>query len=153
MTTYADSITTLLSGDATLTAILTGGVHNYSGLGRKGLERIQTSQAFSPTTGIIKPVCIVLMLEERPDGQAFDPGSGYMSTVTPVYTYLYDNGDAGYGAIAQAQARIYTLLNAQQIPNAFQVLWAGGLRDKREPLLQDAAFYRDDWRVHGFRIS
>lgn len=151
MTTYAQAIVDKLTADATLMALLTGKVWNYPISGRKGMNRTQMPDAFDSVTGLIKPCCVVLELNESPTGEAIDATSGYMSTIVPIWTWIYDDGDHGYATIDAAYNRIYSLLNMQPLAGAFQVLWKGAIKDKREPDLSDASYYRADWRVHGFR--
>ena len=146
--TYAQSVTDYLAADVALAALAPGGVHNYSGLGRNGLNRIQTSSAFNATTGIIKCLVIVYEFNEQFTGEAVSPETGYMSNVTPLSVWVYDNGDNGYDNVAAAADRIYALLAFWRIPNGLQVLWHNTLKDKREIDLKNASYYRLDWRVH-----
>lgn len=151
--TYASAIVTRLNADATLMSYLTGGVHDFSDVGRKGINRLQVPGAYSETSGLLKPVAVVIEADETPDGQAVNASDGFMSTVTPIYIFIYDSGDAGYATIKTVYDRIYSLLHTKQLPGAFQILWTGTQRDKREPLLKDAGFYRADFRVHGYRSA
>ncbi len=151
--TYASAIVTKLTADTTLMATLTGGVHDFSDVGRKGLNRLQVPGAYSEATGLLKPVAVVIEADETPTYEAVNASDGYMSTVTSVYIFIYDHGDNGYATIKTAYDRIYALLHAKRIAGAFQVLWVGAQRDKREPLLKDAGFYRADYRVHGYRSA
>lgn len=152
MPNYAQEIVAVLKADATLIAILTGSVWDYPDTGRKGLTRLMSSKAFDEAKGIIKPCAVVLQLKEIPDGQIVNPTDGYNSTVTPIMIWIYDNGftDAGYSHIEAAAGRIYQLLAYQQIGTMFQILFGGHVaKDKREPLLKDAAFWTDKYNVYG----
>lgn len=151
--TYASAIVTKLTADTALMAMLTGGVHDFSDVGRKGLNRLQVPGAYNEQTGLLKAVAVVIESDETPTYEAVNAADGYMSTVTPIFIFIYDHGDNGYGTVKAAYDRIYTLLHARQITGAFQVLWVGAQRDKREPLLKDACFYRADYRVHGYRSA
>lgn len=144
---YAESITTLLNTDSTLTTLAAGGIRYYSNLGRKGLERIQTSDAYDKTTGLLKPLVIVIETDQQADGQIVGTNTSF---IVPVYTWIYDRGDNGYATIERIFNRMYSVLHLAQIPNAIQVLYRTVARDKREPDLKDAAYYRAIWNVHGF---
>lgn len=150
MVDYAQRVTDYLAADATLTALLPGGIHNYSDLGRKGLNRIRTLAAFDEQIGLIKPLCIVLLLNQEPTGEAQDMTNGYVFTVTPLMTWVYQEGNGGYDIVAPAFQRIYQLLANHRFLNpTFRVLFHQVIKDKREPDLMDASYYRGDWRVYG----
>lgn len=149
--TYGESITAILKADTALSAVLVGGVYNYPEMGPKGLNRIMQADAYDPQIGLLNPICIVLETDETIDGQAVDGGGLWMSTQTPVSTWIYEAGQKGFGIVQQAYDLIYPLLQAQQIPGAFQILLKRTARNKREPLLKDAALFRADWIVYGFR--
>lgn len=151
MTSYAEIITERLNLSEPLLVILEGGVHYWPDLGRKGLNREVAPEAFYETTGLVKPLAVVLQGEEMPTYEAIHAPTGYMSTETPVFVYVYDDGDTGYGRIQAAYDIIYGLVHAQQIENGFQALWKSTLTDKREVDLKGACFYRAEFCVYGFR--
>ena len=156
---YADEVVALLNADATLTSLLPGGVHNFPEAGRKGLNRVQIPGAFDPKVGLLNPCALVLELAETPTGEAVHMPNGYMSTIVPEVIFVYAQGDndadgnSPYTIIENAYNRIYSLLHGAQINGAFQVLWKSTVRDKREPDLHDAAYYRSIFNVHGFRSA
>lgn len=153
MSSYAETIAARLNLSEPLVAIAEGGIWHWPSLGRKGLTRIMTEKAFSDQTGLLKPVIIVLQGEEKPTYEAIHAPTGYMSTETPVFIYVYDNGDTGYANIRAAYDIIYSLLHAQPISGAFQALWKATLTEKREPDLKGACFYRAEFCVYGFRSA
>ena len=154
MATFSDEITALLQADTTLTSILTGNIHNYPSTGRKGLERLLTPQAFNGVIGLIKPTAIVLEIDEKVDNQIVGQNT---SIVVPIYIWLYNdstpdaNGLDPYTPIAAAFDRLYALLHLAQITDACQILYVGGTKYKRDPDLQDAAFWRADFNVYAYR--
>lgn len=150
---YSASIVALLNADATLVALLTGGIYGFEYAGRKGLNRIEVVQAYIKKTGLLKPLCIIYESAAIPTGEAINPATGYMSTVTPIRGWVYDDGDAGYGTVATAEARMYRDLNFCRLSGAFQILWGTTLKDRREPLLDDACYYEFDAKVHGWRTN
>jgi hypothetical protein len=153
---YADAIVTLLNADAVLTTLLPGGVHNFPEAGRKGLNRVQIPGAFDPKVGLLNPSALVLELQEMPTGEAIHMPNGYNSTIVPEVIFIYAqgdndaNGNSPYTIIENAYKRIYTLLHGTQITGSFQVLWKSTVRDKREPDLHDAAYFRATFDVHAF---
>ncbi len=150
--TYADSMAALCTANNPLMAVATGGVYVYPDSGRKGINRLQLPLAFDPKLGLLKPTVIFYELDETADNQAVD-ALGYQTTQTPVSVWVYDHGDAGYGTVADIAERIIKLLNFQAIPNAFQVIYTGVLKNKREPNLKDAACWGLKFNVHGFRST
>ena len=92
-------------------------------------------------------------MQATPTHEAVDPESGYMSTVTPIMGWLYDEGDEGYTNINAAENRIYQLLAFKQIAGAFQMLWGNTLWNKRESLLNDAAYNQFNLKVYAYRTS
>lgn len=152
MNDYGQQIVAYLKTDSALGAILTGGVYYYPDTGRKGLTRLLSPLAFSEADGMVKPAAVVLALNEVPDSQIIDPVTGYHSTVTPINIWIYDRGttDTGYGNIKAAADRIYQLLAYAQLPNLFQILFNGTIKNKREPDLKEAAFYVMRYKVYGF---
>ncbi len=149
--TYGESIAALLQANDVLMSVLTGGVYVYPEMGPKGLNRIMQADAYDPQIGLLNPICIVLETDETIDGQAVDGAGLWESTQTPVSTWIYDAGQKGFGVVQQAYDLIYPLLQAKQIPGAFQILLKRTVKNKREPLLKDAALFRADWIVYGFR--
>lgn len=150
---YGEIITARLNQNQPLLNILTGGIHYWANLGRKGLTRVKTAIAFNEQTGLLKPVAVILQGEEKPTYEAIHAPTGYMSTETPVYVFIYDNGDTGYGRIRAAYSIIYGLVHNQPIAGGFQTLWKSAITDKREPDLKDAAFYRIEFCAYGFRSA
>jgi hypothetical protein len=156
---FADEIVTLLNADATLLTLLPGKVHNFPEAGRKGLNRVQIPGAFDPTVGLLNPTALVLELQETPTMEAIHMPNGYMSTITPEVLFVYAqgdndaNGNSPYIIIENAYNQIYKLLHGTQIAGSFQVLWKSTIRDKREPDLKDAAYFRSTFNVHAFRSA
>jgi hypothetical protein len=147
---FGADIVTLLKTDATLVATLTGGIHEYSDTGRKGLTRLLTADAYTEATGLLKPTALVLEMDDMPDGEIVGLSTSF---VTPIAIMIYDNGntDVKYANIITAHDRIYHLLHLASISNAAQVLYDKTIKFKREPNLKDAAYFRAMYRVHAYR--
>ncbi len=151
--TYAEQIVDLLLAESTLVTLLTGGIYIFEDSGRKGINRTQLKEAFSSVTGLAKPMSVVYEMQETPTGEAIDAPSGFMSTVTPVAIWIYDDGDAGYGTIDAAYNIMYSTLNFARLTGAFQILWGSTPKNRRESLLSNACYYDFNIRVHGYRTS
>lgn len=149
--TYIEQILDTLRADTTLMAILTGGAHLFEDPGPKGINRVQIKAAFNQQTGLIKPIAIISGIQESPTGEAIDATTNFMSTETPVYIWVYDAGQRGYEDIASACDRIYTLLNNMRLTGGFQVLWKTTLKNRQEPLLNDARYYAIQYNAYGFK--
>lgn len=152
-TTYADYLLSLLTADSLLASILTGGMYLFEEAGRDGISRIEVPQAFIEKNGILKPMALIYQAQAVPTGEAVDSSSGYQSTVTPIYSWIYDDGDAGYGNIESAAARMKILTNFQRIPNGFQFIWGAIVQNKRERLLNNAAFWQPTIKAYGYSTS
>ena len=150
--TYGQQMETICNADATLAAILTGGVHLFDDLGGQGLNRIQVAQAFkNKTTGRLNPVCVIYEADDIPTGEAVDMPTGFTSLLVPIVGWIYDDPAVGYTTIDAAQKRMYTLLHGARLSGGFQLLWKNTIKRKREPLLQDAGYYQFIVNAHGFR--
>lgn len=150
---YGQAIVDILTADADLLNILTGGIYVFQDSGRKGMNRIQLMEAYIKENGLLKPTCIIYEVEDRFDGQAADANTGFRSTQTPILGWVYDDGDAGYDVIESAELIMYRLLQGTSIPDGFQFLWGHTLRNKREQLLEDACYFQFDGTVYGYRTS
>ena len=149
---YVQSVVDFLNADATLMAVLTGGVWNFSAAGRKGLNRLQLPDAYSDNTGFLKPVAMVAEMDEFMDEEEVSPNTGRFSVQSQIYIRILDHGDRGYNTIDTASDRIKVLLNCkpQIIANAYQLIWRKTLKDRREPNLKDACYYQQLYQVHGW---
>jgi hypothetical protein len=104
-----DAIYGLLSGDATLMATLTGGLHTKTEISRQ-----DTPAAFD-ANGEILP-CALLKFETQTPWGPFAHGSRlYFSLL------LYQR--AGYEAIEAARQRVYALLHRQKVTPATGGCW------------------------------
>lgn len=99
----SDDVKTALEADATLMALLTGGIHNDV----EEISRQNTPGAFDATTKEILP-CALLKL-----GVENRLGPYIHSMQSPMVIYLYER--QGYVTIEQAMSRIYGLLHDKKI--------------------------------------
>ena len=100
--TVADDIKTILTADATLMALLTGGVHT----GMQEISRQDTPSAFDANMEIL-PCALIKIGTEIPRGP-------YMrSTQTVIHIYFYQR--TGNATIESAMDRTYDLLHDTRI--------------------------------------
>lgn len=152
MPSYAQIITDFLLSDAEYSALMTGGIWNYAEMGRKGLNRIQQLEAFSSKTGLIKPLTIVIQLNEQPNFPNVDLSNGWMATITPILCWIYQDGNDGYDIVSAAFDRMYSLLQGKRFLNpTFRLILQNTIKDKREPDLKEASYWRVDWKAFGHR--
>lgn len=104
------SLKSILSGDGTLSALLTAGVFDDSDTGVDGITPTfaQNNSLINSTTGVLSPLAYIAWSTDIPqdlnsaDGRAADRF---------VFVYLYDDNNAGYSTIETAALRVITLLN------------------------------------------
>lgn len=138
-------IKSILIGDATLMAILTGGVFTSADVGRDGITRDSAPGAFD-TSGYLKPCALVKERGSVPDNQVVDTIQGHASAGQVVEIWNYE--DEGYTNIDAAQARQFVLLFGLQLSGTFPLEWAGTLnREVDEGALSGSSLARQDWLV------
>lgn len=133
----------VLASDAGLAALLTGGIYSYEQIGRNGISRVTTPDAYA-ADGFLKPCAIVKGGDARATGAIRDDAPGMRQMVE---VYLYDDGDRGYGTITQARDLAAALLDWQWLADAGFARRAGGADDLRDPKLNNAALVRGDFEI------
>lgn len=112
MTTVAEDLVTYLETDATLLALLTGGIYSSEEVGRQGFTYTdQSGNLFSDST--IKPTAYVRARSQVPTSALRDQGQGAFSFRQVVEIWLLQ--DNAYGIIESAKVRIITLLHDQHV--------------------------------------
>lgn len=119
----------VLSADATLLALATGGVWSFDQTGEKGINRTLTPAAFD-ANDILKPCILVSQRNANPEPSIQDD-TGQTSAVRHVCE-LYFFQDSGYSTIETMKARCYTLLHAQRLTGMVRTEWAGDVRLGRD---------------------
>ncbi len=144
-----DTIAAKLNTDATLLAILTGGVYARGALGREGLTRETATAAFD-ANGYLEPCAVVAQRALVPDGNVQDQMSQQASASQVVEIYLYE--DTGYDNIDAAMDRIYALLQGYQLSGAFPLEWTNTVdRQRDRGALDGASLARMDWAIYQVR--
>lgn len=141
-----DSVVTLLETDATLMAILTGGVWSSGKVGSLGITREAAPGAFG-TGGWLKPTALVRQRALVPDGAVRDGMAQQLSTVQIVEVWLYE--DAGFANIDAARARIYALLEGVSVSGSFPLELVNLIdRERDAGALSGASLARMDFAVY-----
>lgn len=140
-----DDFKTRMTNDATLMAILTGGVYTKGEVGREGITRETAPSAFD-ANGYLEPCALVVQRGLVPDGQVHDEEEQLASAGQVVEIYNYE--DSGYGNIDSAQARQFVLFFGHQFSDSFPVELFNVLdRERDEGALKGASLSRQDWMV------
>lgn len=130
----------VMKNDATLMAVLTGGVHTAV-----QISRSHTPSAFDENRELL-PTALV---QVRGDREEYPYVTGANTTVE---IYFYQRH--GFESIDPALERTYQLLHYQKVgpPSArvFQVLWADDVRDQKDEAL-DANVSLSRYEVHRLR--
>lgn len=151
--TIETSIVTHLEADATLTALLTGGLYSSTETGRLGISIDSTPDAYD--NGFLLPCAIVKARALTPTNELADADGQFMTTRQVIEVWLYDDGRADYSTLEAARSRIYALLQDQHedITGAVSIQWAGNLDDLRDETLHNACLLRQDWQVNSYKST
>ena len=147
---YDGAIYTLLSADATLVAILTGGIYHKRDMTTEGIDRDGTPDAFD-TIGLLKPCLVVSGRGNIPTNQLADPATQYTTTSQVVELWFYADRDAGLDTLESATERVYALLQGKKVTGAARMSLVNELMG-RAPELDNAVFIRHDYQVIGRRV-
>lgn len=119
----------VLSADATLLALATGGVWSFDETGSEGINRTLTPAAFD-ANGILKPCVLVAARDANPGYNIADDSGQTMDVRQVVELYLFQFG--GYATIESMAARCYVLLHAKRLTGMIRTEWAGDRRLGRD---------------------
>ena len=127
--TLRAAVKAALSGDGTLSGLLTGGVYD-----RRGLSRTLTPAAFDATTGNIKPCAVVTVDSAVPMGhreQSFER--------VYLLVWLYEQDGSGYTVIDQARLRVIEVLHDASLSvddgAVHTIEYASGIGDSHDDTL------------------
>lgn len=146
MASREDDFASRMSGDVTLMAVLTGGVHKASEIGGDGITRDATPGAFD-SDGYLRPTALVRERSLVPDGNVRDGLAQVASAIQVVEIWLY--ADTTSATMEAAVNRLYVLFEGYAFADSFPVELSNilkGLRD--EGALSGAALTRMDWAVY-----
>lgn len=134
-----------LEADATLMAILTGGVYPFSETGVNGISPASTPGAYED--GFLQPTVLVRTRTDLPWGDVHDVGTPTTSYRAVVEVYVYDEGDQSETAIEAAWLRVIALLHEKFVSGAGKLKNINNLKDLRDPEMNNAICNRADFQV------
>ncbi len=140
-------IAALLAGDTALRALLSGGVYASGTVGRLGITRKTTPDAFD-ADGYLKPCALVRQRALTPDGAVRDQIEQVLSAAQIVEVWLYQ--DTGYDAIDDAGIRVFALLEGVAVGAGTLPLELVNVieRERDAGALDGASLARLDFIVH-----
>lgn len=148
MISRENAIKALLSADATLTGILTGGIYTRHELGKQGLKADNSlaSSAYALDDGfkVLQPCVVIRLRSDVPDGNRFDAQSQTVSSSGTLELYFYD--ESAFETIETARDRAYRLLHAKTNTSIGHSLYINGMMFYDEPI-NDAACLKDDYKL------
>lgn len=124
MTALRQVLRETLEGDATLMALLTGGVFDAAELPDDGLTPGMTGSPWNASTGVLAPCAVIRWRNRAPYGPHWDLGSERLF----VEVYLYGMRTT----IESAADRVNVLLNAQLLSadsRNVRIKKAGGMQE------------------------
>lgn len=138
-----------MTADATLAALLPGGVYQAMQLFEPGIARsnAQTANAFD--TDINKSLKTCALVRERaevPDGVVRDGMVQLLSTVQVVEVWAYKEGTLE--ALDLIKDRMISLFEGWPIDSGFEVFLVNVIRDRDRGALKGAALLKMDWQVN-----
>lgn len=136
-----------MAADATLLAMLPGGVYQAKQLLQAGISRdnAQATAAFD-ANGFLKTCSLVKEAAEIPDGVVRDGYAQLLSTVQRVETWFYKEGT--HEALDLIKDRMINLFEGWPIDGGFEVFLVNVIRDRDRGALKGAALLRLDFEVH-----
>lgn len=145
---HEDEIAALLEADATLLAILTGGVYTAGTVGLDGITRESAPDAFD-ASGWLLPCALVKQRGNVPTSDVRDYDAQVTSATQVVEVWLYSDQGDGYTAIDQAKDRIYTLLQGEMLSDSFEVTLTNVIDRQRDTgALNGSSMARMDFAVY-----
>ena len=145
---YEGLVRNKLVADATLMALLTGGLYAYEGLSGEGITRKTLAGAYS--TGFLAPCGVVKGRALIPFGGVRDQESQYTSVRQVIEIWLYADAGAGLTTLTSAANRIYKVLEGQTVTNSHPLRWLSQ-ESFVERELQQARAILIEFEVIGYR--
>jgi len=148
-------ITATLQADATLSALLPGGIYADRALvdsvGENGINRRDTPDAFD-ANGYLRPCARVRGRGQfpYPIGRPLtDPTAQWSAAREMVEVHLYQA--YGWDAITAARERVYALLHGNHGAGTYILHWAGDGPALTDPSLSNASHLRIEFSVVGYK--
>ncbi len=143
-------VTAYLAADATLVAILTGGIYQSGNLPLEGLGESSTPDAF--VSGVLLPTAIVRTRAPVPSGGIVDLSERVASASQILEVWLYADV-ADQEALFDARERVYALVQGHAFDAAYPSEWANELATMPEPgnLAPSGMVSRIDFLIRNIR--
>lgn len=144
---FEAEVADLLEADATLDALLTGGVYESATVGPLGISRESTPAAFD-ADGYLKPTALVRQRNIVPTGDVLDFDAKLESARQVVEVWLYADQSGGYATLDTAAARVRQVLMGETLSDSFELrlaLWVD--RERDEGALSGSLLERLDFQV------
>ena len=137
-------VATRLRADATLVALVPGGIYTVGDLGEAGITDPKTTPN-AWLGGRLRPTVIVRARAPVPSFGLVNLRDGLASAsqMLEVYAYARQN----HGVLTQVQDRIYTLLQGYALDAAWPTVWTGSLGPLPAPELGDADMSRSEYQI------
>jgi len=134
--------------DATLSAILTGGVYTEEQIGVEGFRRgdsSPTAAAFD-ADGFLLPCAAISERGVNPVGTVRSPRDQFVAVSQVVEVYLYQN--RGHDLIDAAKVRIFELLEGRIVGQSYEVMWESETRPYYDMgPVRNSTVVVQEWRV------
>lgn len=146
MTTISGALKTMLSADATLAGILTGGIYRFDEPGMNGISPKSLAAAYD-TDKFLKPCAVIHQRSNLKWGGMHDSANQVDSMRAVVEIFVYDDAARSYDNVVAGRLRIGKLLEAQFLPGFGWMKEINELAEQRDPLMQNAVFHEVDYQV------
>lgn len=147
MASDAKEIVDYLSTDATLVALLTGGLYCLEDVGQEGITFSNTPSAWDGPN--LKPCLVVKGRDTMPTREIVDEVEQVMSYRRIIQIFIY--AELGEDTLEQAAQLVYNnLQNKSPFTGAVMILFGGDAGRQAEELA-GANFVRQDYMLYGLK--
>lgn len=147
-----------LQADATLAALLTGGIYAdtalVGGVGLNGINVRDTPAAFD-ASGYLLPCARVRERAPQPYPASRPLRFAYPAVTarTVVEIHLYQNAGTGWATVTTAKARVFALLEGKSATGIFVMRWSGGLPPMPDPSMDGANHLSIEFAAIGYMAA
>lgn len=147
---WSGEIYDILSVDVTLISLITGGFYLYRDM-PESFNRNTMPDAYDDTTKFLLPTMVIKGRDPIPTGEVRSNFSSVKFTVVnqTIEIWMYRSAVGNWDALNQAAARVYQLLEQEKVEQTWNIELLGQTNIGREPLLRDAPFILQEYRIKG----
>lgn len=146
---YPQLVRDWLNNDATLSAILTGGVYVFDTIPTEGINRTTMPSAYG-VNGLLLPVGVVKGREVLPFGNIRDTQAVYQTVRQPIEVYLYCDRAGSSATLASACDHIWAI--SHSYAGLFRLLYRSQVLS-RDNTMNNALMIRMEFDLVGKRES